>query len=341
MQAAGLVDTRMEESTRVQTKAVEMGEFFCYDIETPVTVKRGQSAMVPIIQTKLECKKEHVYNSRKMPRNPVVTMRIKNDTGMVLERGPVVVLDDGTYVGEGIVPYTTVGTENNIAYSVDLGVTVSEEWKSEQILNAVGVAGRYFKKEYREERTLRYAIENKKGDAIDLVVEHPKNTLYELFDTPKPTEDTESFYRWKMAMKPKTKLEFPVKEKRTYYSHEEILATSKELIEKYLKDGKLPKVSYERIAEIGALQAKVVELQQRIANLQNEQRVVYEEQGRIRSNLSSLGNTSQEQQLRSRYVQTLDKQEGRLAEIRDTIAELNKENGKLQQTIDDKLNALT
>ena len=103
------------DSTRVQTKSVEMGEFFRYDIENPVTVKRGQSAMVPILQGPIECRKEHVYNAQKMPRNPVVTMRLKNNTGLVLERGPIVVLDEGTYVGEAILPYTTAGSENHIA----------------------------------------------------------------------------------------------------------------------------------------------------------------------------------------------------------------------------------
>ncbi|MEM3341906.1 MAG: hypothetical protein QW728_04365, partial [Thermoplasmata archaeon] len=59
------IRAQMAASTKVQTKTVEMGEFFKYEIEHPVTVKRGQSAMVPIIQTKIACQKEHVYNGSK------------------------------------------------------------------------------------------------------------------------------------------------------------------------------------------------------------------------------------------------------------------------------------
>jgi len=326
-------------STRVQTKSVEMGEFFRYDIEMPVTVKRGQSAMVPIIQCPIICKKEHVYNGAKMPRNPVVTMRIKNNSGLVLERGPIVVLDEGTYVGEAILPYTTIDSENHVAYSVDLGVNVTEKQESESHMKAIHIKNKYFQKEYLEFLKTEYTIENKKTEAITLVVEHPKRE-YELTETPNPTEKTESFFRWALEVKPKTQTKFNVKEVKTVYYSENIRSLGVETLKSYLDSKYIQKTSYEKISEIIELQKKIYVLQQNVQKLENERNQIYNEQGRLRQNLGSLGSTPQEQNLRSKYISTMEGQEKRLEQIKAEIEKTQAEIQTIDRTIEQKLGAL-
>ena len=330
---------QMADSTRVQTKSVEMGEFFRYDIETPVTVKRGQSAMVPIIQCPITCKKEHVYNGAKMPRNPVVTMRIKNNSGLVLERGPIVVLDEGTYVGEAILPYTTIDSENHVAYSVDLGVNITEKQESESHMKAIHIKNRYFQKEYLEFLKTEYTIENKKTEAITLVVEHPKRE-YELTETPNPTEKTESFFRWALEVKPKTQTKFNVKEVKTVYYSENIRSLGVETLKSYLDSKYIQKTSYEKISEIIELQKKIYVLQQNVQKLENERNQIYNEQGRLRQNLGSLGSTPQEQNLRSKYISTMEGQEKRLEQIKAEIEKTQAEIQTIDRTIEQKLGAL-
>jgi hypothetical protein len=85
-----------------------MGELFQYNVSVPVTVGRGQSAMVPIVSSSLKCKKDLIYNGAKMPTHPVATLRFNNETGLTLERGPVTVLENGEYVGEAVLPFTGI-----------------------------------------------------------------------------------------------------------------------------------------------------------------------------------------------------------------------------------------
>jgi hypothetical protein len=327
------------DSTRVQTKSVEMGEFFRYDIDTPVTVKRGQSAMVPIIQCPLICKKEHVYNGAKMPRNPVVTMRIKNNTGLVLERGPIVVLDEGTYVGEAILPYTTMDSENHVAYSVDLGVVVTEKQESESHMKAIHIKQKYFQKEFLQFLKTEYTIENKKTEAITLVIEHPKRE-YELTETPNPTEKTESFFRWALEVKPKTQTKFNVKEVKTVWYSEEIRVLGVDTLKSYLDSKYIQKTSYDRISEIIELQKRIYVLQQEIQKRENERNQIYNEQGRLRQNLGSLGSTPQEQNLRSKYITTMENQEKRLEQIKAEIEKTQAEIQAIDKSIEQKLQAL-
>ena len=106
MEKASLAD--MERSAPVTTKGAALGELFQYVIGTPVTVGRGQSAMVPIISAQLKALKEWLYNGAKLPAHPAATLRLNNTTGLTLERGPVTVIENGEYVGEAVLPFTVV-----------------------------------------------------------------------------------------------------------------------------------------------------------------------------------------------------------------------------------------
>ena len=53
-------------STSLSVKSKSMDELFKYDVHNPVTVRRGQSAMVPVISSDLDCNKDLLYNAAKM-----------------------------------------------------------------------------------------------------------------------------------------------------------------------------------------------------------------------------------------------------------------------------------
>ncbi len=331
----------LQESARVQTRSVEMGEFFKYDIETPVTVKRGQSAMVPILQCGITCEKEHVYNASKMPLNPVVTMKVTNDTGAVLERGPILVLDDGTYVGEAILPYTTNGSVNHIAYSVDLGVEVKEEYNSGSELEQIEISNRYFRKIYMEWKETTYKVTNKKKDKVDLVIEHPKSS-YEIDEeeTVKPTDETDNYYRWKFKVKGKKTSDFTVRETTITHYTEYIRDSSTSTVEHYYKSKYISKANYDKIQEIMELQAKIHKLEEEADKLDEEREDIYEEQERLRENLESLGDTKKEDTLRAKYVDKMDSQEGRLEAIKKREKAIEKQVEKIDDEIDKKVDKL-
>ncbi|MEM3413326.1 MAG: hypothetical protein QXE27_05200, partial [Thermoplasmata archaeon] len=194
--------------------------------------------------------KEHVYNRQKNQRNPMVTMRGKNTTGLVLERGPVVVVDEGTYVGEAILPYTVPDGEIQIPYSIDMGVVVTENIRTSTVFKGLYIQDVYLVRENYEEIVTEYTIENKNNEEINLVIEHPKNSMYELVDTPKPTEETENYYRWKSGVKGKTQTKFEVKQRRVISYSEEIRHLSLNTLEWYLNEKKIGKQDYEWMKRI-------------------------------------------------------------------------------------------
>ena len=96
-----------------------------------------------IVSARLEAHKELLYNGSKMPTHPVATLRLRNETGLTLEGGPVTVLDRGEYVGEAVLPFTATEGEIVVPYTVELGAKVREESGVNRELNGLRIDGYY------------------------------------------------------------------------------------------------------------------------------------------------------------------------------------------------------
>ena len=64
-------------SSVVAATGQTQGEFFSYAVANPITVRRGRSAMAPILQSEIAAQKERLYNGQKHPRNPVIALRFE------------------------------------------------------------------------------------------------------------------------------------------------------------------------------------------------------------------------------------------------------------------------
>src|SRR5262249_48916854 len=89
-------------STPTQVRERKIGDLFEYEIEHPVTIRRNQSALVPIVLRPFEGRPVLLHNKQTRAENPMRCVEFKNTTGLTLEGGPVTVLEGGSYVGEAM-----------------------------------------------------------------------------------------------------------------------------------------------------------------------------------------------------------------------------------------------
>ena len=68
--------------------AAEAGELFEYVIRTPVSIPRQHSAMLPIVNDKIEGKKVSIYNPRTHEKHPLNGLELTNATDLHLMQGP-------------------------------------------------------------------------------------------------------------------------------------------------------------------------------------------------------------------------------------------------------------
>ncbi len=327
-------------STAVAATGQAQGEFFSYVVGSPVTVRRGRSAMVPILQARLEFRKERIYNGRKQPRNPVITARFKNETGLTLERGPLTVIEAGEYAGDAMVPFTAPAGEIVLAYAVDLGVTVKEEPESMRVLASVGVKDGLLVVQEYDIQKVTYQVENRNDRDIRIILEHAKLTHYAPFDTPDPVESTADYYRYTVEAPSQGKASFTAMQRRVLWRREEIRNQKLDLLAGWLRDKVLDEKTYGRLRAILALYDRIAEHEASLRSNEAARKDVFSQQKVIQGNLGALKDTGEEKQLRARYVRTLQELEDRLAGLKSEDDALRQAIEAVKQEIDAALKAL-
>lgn len=323
-------------SARVQTRQVEGGEFFRYDVENPLTVLRGQSAMVPIVQEPIKVHRELVYNPEKVPGNPVAVLRWKNESG-VLERGPTVVLEEGTYAGEGILPYTTREGEVKVAFAVDLGVQVGQEVERSTRTVGLQIDRTFARREQKQKRTTKYSIENRKTDAVDLVVEHPREAGWSLLEGARPEEETGDLRRFRLALKGTTKSTLTVAEERVDWVAQAMQSFGAPMLESLVGEASLGGPVLQHVRALLEVYKEKSRLERNVQKLQQTRNTLNNEQNRVRVNLATVQST-QNKTLQQKYTEQLQALEQRLVDLlseedrnQSGISELEK---KADQLID-------
>ena len=331
----------LQQAAAVETKGSDLGELFQYRIGTPVTVSRGHSAMVPIMQATLPYKKNLIYNGRKMPVHPVATMRFDNKTGLTLEQGPVTVLEAGEYMGEAVLPFTVIGSEILIPYAVELGVKIDEHSGTRREIRGLDIKGAYLQFEEWDVRWHEYQIDNATANPVILLLEHARTSYYKLFDTPEPAERTAGQLRFQVEVPPHGEVTLKVQERRLTRRREEIKRQSYAGLQAYLKQGLLKQRDLSQLTQLLKLWENLGDNEERLAQLEKDRGKIYTAQQQVQGNMAALGQTGKEGALRARYVEQLETTEKQLRALEQQEALTKAEIERVQSEIDTLLEPMS
>ncbi|MEZ4383707.1 MAG: hypothetical protein R3A79_20415 [Nannocystaceae bacterium] len=326
----------------VTTRTQEVGDLLQYTIDHPVTVRRKQSALVPILHRDFAGKRIAIYNQAIRDRNPMSALLFKNTTGLTLEGGPMTVIEDGSYIGEAMLETIKPDEERVIPFSVELGCKIRAEPKTdlEEVHRARIVNGHLYLSRFRVHRTT-YAIANNTDRTIDLFLDHRFHPRFELVDTPAPIERTDNYQRFRFDVPARETATFVVTEKGEEHDRTQISAADGETYGIWLRNGYINASTHASLAEIAALAAEVNELRRRVHAYEEQIKEIFANQGRLRDNLGALGSAANERSLRDRYIGELAREEDRLAELRQAIKELTAAREAKEQEVRERIAALT
>ena len=328
-------------TTVAQARGEEMGELFAYAVETPVSVRRGQTAMVPILSAHLGCEKTLLYNGQQLAKHPVATLRFKNASGVALERGPITVLEAGTYVGEAMLPFTPVGADVAVPYAVELGVAVSESQGRKRVLHELHLEGAYLIFEEWEVHWRTYQVNNRTGSPVHLLIEHPRSAEFSLFDSPTPDEWTESHLRFMVIASPDEETKLKVQERRLLRRREEITNQSYQQLRRYVQGGLLDQATLNRLAKLLTLWDTLHDNEAKLDDLEKQREKHYNAQEQIRANLEALSQSGKEGALRTRYVDQLAQREEALQALAEQETQIKADIERVRQDIEDRLEAMS
>ena len=327
-----------ERSVQVQTRTVEVGDLFQYEIGNPVSVKRNQSALVPILHTGLEGRRVAVYNPEIREKNPMSAVQLRNTTGMTLEGGPVTVLEDEQYVGESMLETMKPDEERLVPFSVELGcsVTLDDHSETRDVHFSRVAGGKLQLHRYRIRRKI-YVILNKTDRKLALFLEHRFAPGWDLVDTPAPADKTDLFYRFRLDAPPKVTTKFAVSEKGEEFEVFAVHNASRDQLRLWVENKYIDGRTRQALDECIQLYEKAAALVRRVQERDKEIAEIFQNQERLRKNLQALGGTQDEKGLRERYVADLSKDEDRIALCRAESKNMREEKDRLEEELRSRL----
>jgi hypothetical protein len=250
------------------------------------------------------------------------------------------VIEAGEYAGEAMLPFTANDGEIYLAYAVDLGITVTEDHRSERKLESVRVREGYLMMQEWDIRTTKYELRNRNKEDAVVLVEHPVLSEYEPFDSPAPAARTAEHYRYAVDAAAGQTALLLVHQRRQMWRREEIGNVSYDQLAKWLRGKALDEATYGKLRGILALLEEVKSREQAAQKNAASRQKVLEQQKTIQGNLAALKETGEEGELRRRYARTLQEQEDRLGALDRADEELRKADEETLRKVEEALKAL-
>jgi hypothetical protein len=315
--------------------AGDLGDFFQYAIDHPVTLPRQKSAMLPIVQKDVEADRVSIYNERTQAKHPLLGLKFRNTTGMHLMQGPITVFEGSSYAGDARVLDIQPRDERLISYAIDLGTEVEPiARKQPDRLTKVKVNKGilYRTDKVREEKT--YNIKNRSEHDRVVLIEHPFRADFNLVSKDKPAERARDVYRFELKVAAGKTVTEEVIEEKDLGTNVTLSNTDDNTMRFFLNQPVVSDAVKKALEQALGMKAKVDNARREIEQLQRQLKDITDDQVRLRANLKEMPPTAEAYK---RYLKKFDDQETQIEDYRKKIKELQDTEFTHRKTFEDFL----
>jgi len=307
--------------------AAQLGDFFQYAIEQPVSLPRQKSALLPIVNKEIEGTRVSIYNQAAHAKFPMLGLKFKNTTGLHLMQGPITVFEGASYAGDAQIMDVQPKDERLISYAVDLGTEVEPVAKQQpDRLIAVKIDKGILHSLTKVRETMTYHVKNRSDQDRTVLIEHPFRADFKLVSKVEPVEHARNVNRFELKVPAGKTRSLAVVEEA---DRGEDVALKDSNDQRILFFVHSPGVS-DRVKKALRQALELRNTQAATANdlaaVQKELKDITDDQPRLRSNLKEIPKTDP---LYKRYLEKLNKQETEIEKLQSRIKEL--QDTELQQ----------
>lgn len=319
-----------------------LGDLFEYKLKDRVSIRKNQSALVPIIQTEISAEKVALWNARLGMARPLRALWLTNSSPLVLDGGSFTVIEAGVFAGEGLIESFHPGEKRLISYAADLAMQVVAKSESapEQVTQIRVTRGILIRTVESRSKTI-YTIRNEDTLPRTLILEQPIRQGWKLAEDLKPEEESATAYRFRIEVKSKETKEFVVEETTPKSASVKLDNLNQTMIETFVSKHEITPELEKSLRQIIAQKDAIAKLDADLKEKSDEVDSIGEDQDRVRENLQALKGTAEEKALARKYVKELDEQETRLATLKKAIVDLQAKRKAAQQELDDTIEHFT
>jgi hypothetical protein len=316
----GLESLDIRAGVQSAATAANLGDFFQYVIDHPVSLPRQKSAMLPIVNTDVEGAKVSIYNERTLPKHPLLGLRLKNTAGMHLMQGPITVFENNTYAGDSRILDLQKNEERLISYAVDLGTEVEPVVKqdAERFTLVKIVKGiLHTTTKLREHKT--YNVKNRSEQDRVVLIEHPYRPEFKLVSKEQPKERARDVYRFEINVAAGKSVGQEVAEERDLVNQIAITNLDDPTLKLVFSSKTTSPKVIEALKKSQDLKFKLADTQRELGLVRQQLADIERDQTRIRANLKDTPATAEAYK---KYLAKLDAQEGEIDKLTAKIKEL-------------------
>jgi hypothetical protein len=318
---------------QAEAEAKDLGDYFEYNLKQKITIGKNQSALVPILQSRIDAEKVTIWNenSREIRR----ALWITNSSGLTLDSGTFNILDSDTFAGEGLIDTVHPAERRLISYAADpaLQVTMEQESSERPITRIRIVKGlMYLIREQRDSR--KYTLHNADTTPRDVVIEHPARANWKVVEGPKPEETSASYLRFRVAVPAGQTGSLHIEEYHPETSEFALTNLDEKQVAFITQQRQITPAMQDAFRRVLDQKNKVDSLGAQIKARQHEVESITKDQARLRENMKALKGSAEERALLQRYTRQLDSQEDRLNTLTKEISDLQEKQTQARNQLD-------
>jgi hypothetical protein len=335
-------ETTAADSIAPDTATRAFDDYFAYNLTQPITIRRNQSALVPILQTKVDAERVTLWS----PQQPQAlrALWITNTSDLTLDRGSFTIVEDGSFGGEGLLDPIHPGERRLLSYAADQAVRVTVDYQHDtHRVQHLTISNGVLKETTAEIAEVEYLVHNAAPEPRMVIVEHPVRPGWTLDSDPKPFESTPTVHRFRVATQASETVRRHIGERHTINQLYRLTDTTDDQLALLLRNANASPTILQQLEPVFQAKRAVVALDQQIAAKQQSLDDIAKDQSRLRDNLTALKSTpdAEARPLAKRYTDELLQQEDTLAALRKDLDALTQQRQSAQQDLSNKIDALT
>lgn len=310
----------------------EVGDLFEYKIDQPVTVPHDRSALIPIVQTRMDGERVSIYNEAVRRDRPMGGMLLRNTTALTLEGGSMTIIDGDAYAGEALMERLKPNEQRLISFALDLGTLVTATTKEDRAPTfLVRVVNGVFQAHYHQTTKKVYTLINQTDKPRTVFIEHPVRPDWTLTDdTQKPDGKSSRYYRFRVPLEPRKTAEVTVTERRAVMDSYVLTNFTRPELELFVSRNYIDAKTRTELEKLIEIKSRISAADARAEAIKAEATEIAEDQERLRENIKALAGTAEAKQLIARYVAKADTQESRLEQLEKDRRAVAEEQARLQ-----------
>ena len=309
-----------------------------YDLPSAVTVPDKSATMVMLLARRVPGEALFLYapdgGVPDSTNHPFRVARFTNKSGGVLERGPIAVFEEGSFLGQGLVEPLPDAAVATVPFALERSIAVDKDRKwDEQGARLVKIENGELTVERDAVTLTKYRLRNGGEVSVKMLVKHPRQGGTRLFSPPKDTEDNVGTASALVPAKvsPHATEDLVVDERATVRRETDwFTPLADNAFKAYASD---PNANHEVVTKLTAawlLRDEIVKKVEARGKLQQDSSSLSQSTEETRRNLRAIEKNKAADALRTKLTQRLAETSSRLDEITKRVVELDSKLSELR-----------